>query len=121
MYSRLSRLIVLLAMLVCLPLNGLAASIMPACDAHGQAMVMHADADQADAMPGCDHHETKSPSAKTPCEKCFSCHIVTAQAIVPFAFTMLAMAASPKFSATIAEKPQSVSSFLFRPPISSFA
>lgn len=121
MYSRLSRLIVLFAMLVCLPLNGLAASTMPACDAHGQAMVMHADADQADMMPGCDHHETKSPSAKTPCDKCFSCHIVSAQAIVPFAFTMMAMATSLKFSAAIAEKPQSVPSFLFRPPISSFA
>ena len=121
MYSRLSRLIVLFAMLVCLPLNGLAASTMPACDAHGQAIVMPADADQADAMPGCDHHETKSQSAKIPCDKCFSCHVVTAQAIVPFAFTVQAMVASTKFSAAIAEKPQSVSSSLFRPPISSFS
>lgn len=121
MYSRLSRLIVLITMLVCLPLNGLAASTMPACNAHGQDMVMHADADQMDAMPDCDHHETKSQSAKTPCDKCFSCHVVTAQAIVPFAFTVLAMVASTKFSAAIAEKPQSVSSFLFRPPISFFA
>lgn len=121
MYSRLSRLIVLFAMLVCLPLNGLAASTMPACEVHGQTMVMHADADQMDAMPGCDHHESKPQSGKTPCDKCFACHMASSQAVIPFAFSMQVMTATPKFSVVMAEKPQSVSSSLFRPPILAFA
>lgn len=121
MYSRLSRLIVLFAMLVCLPLNGLAASAMPACEVHGQTMAMHADADQMDAMPGCDHHESKQKSGNTPCDKCFACHMASAQAIIPFAFSMQVMAVTRKFSVVMAEKPQSVSSSLFRPPILAFA
>jgi hypothetical protein len=114
-------LIVLFAMLVCLPLNGLAALAMPACEAHGQAMVMHADAGQMDAMPGCYHHDTKPQSGKIPCDKCFFCHIASAQAVIPFAFSMQMMAATRKFSAAMIEKPQSISSSLFRPPITALA
>lgn len=121
MYSRLSRLIVLFAMLTCLPLNGLAAVTMPACDAHGQSTTMHADDDQMKAMPGCDHHESKPQSGKTPCDKCLSCHVVSAQAIAPFALSMPMMAMTTKFFAVSAEKLPSVSSSLFRPPISTFA
>lgn len=121
MYSRLSRLIVLFAMLVCLPLNGLAASTMPACEMHGQTMAMHADADQMNAMPGCDHHESKPQPGKTPCDKCFACHMSSAQAIIPFVMPMQAMVAIQKFSVAPAEIPQSVSSSLFRPPIPAFA
>jgi hypothetical protein len=121
MYSRLSRLIVLFAMLVCLPLNGLAALAMPACEVHGQTMVMHADADQAGAMPGCDHHESESQSGKTPCDKCLSCHMASTQAVIPFTFSMQVITATQKFIAALAQKPQSVTSFLFRPPIPAFA
>lgn len=121
MYSRLSRLIVLFAMLVCLPLNGLAASTMLACDMHGQTIAMHADADQMNAMPGCDQHESKPQSGKTPCDKCFACHMSSAQAIISFVLPMQAMAAIQKFSVVMAEMPQSVSSSLFRPPILAFA
>ena len=121
MYSKLSRLIVLFAMLVCLPLNGLAASTMPACEVHGQGMVMHADADQMAAMPGCDDHHSQQKSENTPCDQCFSCHLAAAQAIMPSALSMQVMVAVRKFSAVMAEKPQSVSFSLFRPPISAFA
>jgi len=121
MYFKLSRLIVLFAMLVCLPLNGLAALAMPACEAHGQAMVMHADDGQTDAIPGCDHHDTKPQSGKTPCDKCFTCHMASAQAVIPFAFSMQVIDATRKFSAVMVEKPQSISTSLFRPPILAFA
>ena len=122
MHSKLTRIIVLFAMLLVLPLNGLAALAMPACDMHGQDMVMHADDGQMDAMPGCDHHESKhSPSGKTPCDKCLSCHMASAQAIIPFAFAMQGLVAIREFPPAMAEKPQSVSSSLFRPPIPAFA
>jgi hypothetical protein len=115
------RLLVLFAMLVSLPLNGLAAITMPACDAHGTAMKMHMDAEQMAAMPDCDHHEPEAPSGKTACDQCFSCHVVSAQALVPIILSLPEMAIALKFSAAIAEKPQSVVSSLFRPPISVLA
>jgi len=121
MYSKLSRLIVLFAMLVCLPLNGLAALAMPACETHGQTMVMHADDGRMDAMPGCGHHDTKPQSGKTPCDKCFSCQMPSAQAIIPFFLSVNVAVAAQQFSAVMAEKSQSISSSLFRPPITTFA
>lgn len=122
MYSGISRFIVLFAMLVCLPLNGLAAIAMPACAAHGQTMMLHADSLQMDAMPGCNHHdESRSSHGKTPCDHCFSCHMASAQAIFPLAFAVHALAADQSFSAVMAATPQSPSSSLFRPPILTFA
>ena len=121
MHSKLTRVIVLFAMLLVLPLNGLAALAMPACDMHGQGMVMQADDGQMDAMPGCDHHESKHSSGKTPCDKCLSCHMASAQAIIPFAFALQGLVAIREFSPAMVEKLQSVSSSLFRPPIPAFA
>ena len=111
----------LFVMLVCLPLNGQAALAMPACEAHDQTMVMHVDAGQMDAMPGCGHHDTKPQSGKIPCNNCFSCHMASAQAIIPFFLSVNVAVAAQQFSAVMAEKPQSISSSLFRPPITAFA
>ena len=121
MYPKLSRLIVLFAMLVCLPLNGMAALVMPACETHGQAMVMHAEDGKMDAMPGCGHHDTKPQSGKAPCDKCFSCQMPSAQAITPFFLSVSVAVDVQQFSAVMAKKPQSISSSLFRPPITTFA
>lgn len=121
MHSKFSRLVVLFVLLVCLPLQGAAAVAMPACQAHGQKVEVHVNADQTDAMSGCDHHAAKQESENTSCDQCFFCFLGSVQAIISFVFPVQVMAGTQKFSIGVAEKPQSVSSLLFRPPILAFA
>jgi hypothetical protein len=121
MYSKLSRLITLFAILVCLPLQGLAAVTMPSCQAHGQQMEMHIDADQSGDMSYCDHHDSDQPSKNAPCDKCFSCYLSAAQAIIPFNISIELDGVTPKVTGPVAEIPDSFTSSLFRPPRSTFA
>lgn len=121
MYSRLNRLIVLVLMLLCLPLNGLAALTMPACAAHDQASAVSAAAGDRMAMHDCEHHAGKQQSGKTPCDKCLSCHMLSAQAIPLPAFAVPELHAVTRYSVVSAEKPQPFSSSLFRPPIATGA
>lgn len=121
MYSKLTRLIVLFAMLASLPSQGLAAVTMPFCQAHGETMAMHADGDQAKAVSHCGDHDAGHKSGKVPCDKCLACHLSTAQAIIQFALLVNVAVAAQEFSGMPSEKPQSISSSLFRPPILAFA
>lgn len=95
MYRKLAWLIMLFSVLVCLPLQGLAAVTMSACQSHGhQEKEMHADAAGWVAEHGHDRHHAQSDSAchhqhgdKTPqkpaCDNCFNCHLSVGQAIIP--------------------------------------
>lgn len=107
----------LLVVLICLPLQGLAVVTMPACHAHGPGMGMHVDADQAvGAMAHCDEHEPDQPPANTPCDKCFHCFLGAAQAIMPAAITLAVSGNASVTAGLIAEIHESFFSSPFRPP-----
>ncbi|CAG4884963.1 conserved exported protein of unknown function [Georgfuchsia toluolica] len=122
MYSRLSRLMTLFAILICLPLQGLAAVTMPSCQAHGQKMEMQATTGEMADMSHCDHHHNGKPQPKkAPCDKCFACYLSTAQAIIPFVMSVKASGASPMNDGLTREIPEPVPSSLFHPPRSILA
>lgn len=113
MYSKLTRLITLFALLICLPLQGLAAVTMPSCQMHGQKMAMQAD---AVAMSHCNHHSKEQPSKQVPCDKCFSCHLSAAQTMIPFNISVVSGGVAPMIANITQEVPDAVPSSLFHPP-----
>lgn len=134
MHSKLARLVTLLAILVCLPLQGLAAVTMPACQAHGQEMELHAVAGQAQASDNfdhhsyaknsvdCDHHHDKAPQSKnSPCDKCFSCYLSATQAISPHHLTVDALGVAVMVAAPLVDMSDAHPSSLYHPPRSAFA
>ena len=133
MHSKLTRMITFLTILVCLPLQGLAAVAMPACQAHGQKMAMHADADQAQASDDCDHHEVKHSadcdhqhdkapqSNNSPCDKCFSCYLSVTQAVFPQLLTVDALGVTVMVAAPLANMREALPSSLYHPPRPTFA
>jgi hypothetical protein len=122
MHSKLSRVMTLLAILVCLPLQGLAAVTMPSCQAHQQSMEMHADAGDMMDMSHCGHHHDGNPQAKkAPCDKCFACYLSAAQALVSYSTPFMAHGASPMVAGLVKEVQNPVPSPLFHPPRPTFA
>lgn len=122
MRFRLTRLFTLLAILICLPLQGLAAVTMPSCQAHGQKMEVHVDADQSEFTSHCGHHhDGDQPSSNAPCDKCFYCHLNVTQAIIPFSLLLEVNGVAPMVSGLIAGIPETVPSSPFHPPRSTFA
>lgn len=121
MYYKLSRLITLFVILACLPLQGLAAVTMPSCQMHDSKAVMYVGADHSGNMSHCDHHNADQPTKKTPCDKCFACHSIVAQAITPFNISVEFSGSSPMFTSQMTEIPDTVPSSLFHPPRLTFA
>lgn len=121
MYSRLIRTIALFAVLICLPLQGLAAVTMPACQAHSQKMEMQADAGHTEGMSHCDQHNSSQPAKNTSCDKCSYCFLSAAQAIIPFNGAVELNGIGLMVARLIAKIPDSVPSSLFHPPKSIFA
>lgn len=120
MCSKLIRLIVLFAMLVCIPLQGLAAITMPACQIHSPKVEMHVG-DQLDSMPHCDHHGSKQPSKNTSCNECTYCFLTVAQAITPSKITIEFNSDTVTFTDPVARIPDLVPSTLFHPPRSALS
>src|SRR5450830_637439 len=121
MFSKLTKLVVLLALMVCLPLQGLAAVTMPSCQAHDTKMEMHIGAGHADSMEHCEHHAANHATKKSPCDKCLSCYLSVAQAIIPFNIVFDLSAANPMFDTLILVTLNSVPSLHFRPPRTTLA
>ena len=117
---RIIRSLVALALLLCLPLQGLAAT--------ADHMLMPPDASVAASMPAMDAgtndhcmqhaHDAQPKKSDTACDKCFSCHISIAQALMPFMASFELGAAGVAVPAAAAEKPSTLIFPLFRPPIS---
>ncbi|OIQ84900.1 hypothetical protein GALL_332600 [mine drainage metagenome] len=122
MHSKLNRLIMLFAILICLPLQGLAAVTMPSCHVHDQKMEMHVDADHSEVMSHCDHHHDGDHSNKnTPCDKCFSCYLSATMAMISFNISVELNGVSPMVAGPALEISDLVPSPLFHPPRSTFA
>ena len=95
---------------------------MPFSQVDGQKVEMHMDAGQAGDMSHCgSHHDGNQQSKNVPCDKCFSCYLSAAQAIIPFSISVELSGAGPMVSGLIAEIPDTVPSSLFHPPRSIFA
>ncbi len=116
-----SRLIMLFVMLVCLPLQGLVAVTMSSCQMHDAKMEMNMDVSHSDDMSHCNHHNAHQPTNKTPCDKCLTCHLSIAQAIIPFNTPLELNGVAPMFTGQTAEIPDSALSSLFHPPRLIFA
>lgn len=120
MRSRFWRTLVFVVMLACLPLQGLAALTMPACQMHNQSSdLQHSmDADQDMDMAHCDHHPASNHQpTKSACEKCVSCFLSLSQAIIPGGTAVTAVSATERFAAPAETVTDSILTSLFRPPI----
>ena len=114
------RSIVTLALLLCLPLQGLAAAAaLPMAMTHGEPQVVAA-ASTDHAMHHCAQgaHDTQPAKSGTTCDKCFSCHISIAQALMPYAAGFAPNAAGIEVGGIAADKPATLIFPFFRPPIS---
>lgn len=122
MKTNLIKFITLFIMLVCLPLEGMAAVAMPNCQMHDpHQMTVNADMDNMDDMAHCDHHDTAKPAKNVACDKCLSCHLSVAQAIIPFNIPLEFSGALPMYCTEITEVPDTAPPSLFHPPRQTFA
>ncbi|PPC96000.1 MAG: hypothetical protein CTY32_07125 [Methylotenera sp.] len=109
-------------MLICLPVEGMAAVAMPNCQMHDtQQMQVNADMSNMDDMAHCDHHDSAKPAKNVTCDKCLPCHLSVAQAIIPFNTPLEFSGALPMYSTDISEVPDTVPPSLFHPPRQTFA
>jgi hypothetical protein len=116
MHSRPSRIVTLLAILICLPLQGLAAVTMPSCQIHDQKTEMHFDANNSQSMAHCSHHhDDRQKSKNSSCNKCINCYLV-ATAIIPFSMLLIINGVTPLVAAPVADIPDSLQTSLFHPP-----
>ncbi len=121
MRFKLTKFIVLLALMVCLPLQGLAAVTMPSCQAHDTKTEMHLGTNHSDTMAHCEHHDSNHVTKKAPCDKCLSCYLSIAQAIIPVNIAFDLSVANPMFDAPILASLNSVPSSHFHPPRATLA
>lgn len=109
-------------MLICLPLEGMAAVAMPDCPKHEpHKMMVVADMSNMNDMAHCDHHDSAQPAENVTCDKCLPCHLSVAQAIIPFNTPLEFSGALPMYSTEITEVPDTVPPSLFHPPKQTFA
>jgi len=104
-------------MLICLPLEGMAAVAMLNCQMHNpQQMMVAADMNNIADMAHCDKHDSEKPANNATCDKCLPCHLNVAQAIILFNTSLEFSGALPMYSTQITEIPDTVPSSLFHPP-----
>lgn len=114
--SKFIRVVMLFVILVCLPLQGLAAVTMAACQTHDQSMQMSVDADSSDDMSHCNYQTSDHTTKKSACDKCLTCHISVAQAIIPVNILVEFSGMTPVPSNLAEQASDSVSSPPFHPP-----
>lgn len=125
MRNRLTKLILLLVLTICLPLQGLAAISMASCQAHDTQLEMQINANATDNMDHCknhrqndsDHHSSK----KSSCDKCITCYLSVAQAIIPFHASFDLGATNATFTTVVLAKLNPVPSPHFHPPRTTLA
>ena len=115
MRSKFIRLILLFAMLICLPLQGLASVIMPACQMHSSKMEMHLDTTDGD-MSHCSMHKSDSAPKTTPCDKCNYCYLGAAQAIIILNIPIHMDGIAPMFTSLTTVISDPIPTSFFHPP-----
>jgi hypothetical protein len=125
--KRFAKFIAVFALVICLPLEGLAAVTMPVCDAPcGASHAMTMQADDANGMAGMSHcnqamsHHCNMghKSDKSTCNQCNACSLSAAHAVLDYALPSVTVISSDAvLSGLEITKPTAVSTSLFRPPI----
>lgn len=106
-------------MLICLPLEGIAAVTMLNCQMHDQHQTK-VGADMRN-VTHCEHDDTAKPDKNVTCEKCLPCHLSVAHAIIPLNTPLEFSGVLPMFSTEFTEVPDTVSYLPFHPPKQTFA
>jgi hypothetical protein len=119
---RLYRWIIAVLLMLCLPLQGMAAVALPMGMAHESAIEI---SKPAQANETADQHcmqqaqdEDKSKQSATPCDNCFTCHIIVAQALMPATAQIHIEQGSMPVDLSIGDKVAFLTFPFFRPPIS---
>ena len=100
----------------------MAAVAMPNCHMHDtHQMMVVADMGNMDEMAHCDHPEGAKPSNNVTCDKCLTCHLSVAQAIIPSDLSLKFSGALAMYSTETSEIPDTVPTSLFHPPKQIFA
>jgi hypothetical protein len=114
------RLWIIATLMLCLPLQGMAAIALPMGMSHEAVVAMNMQ-DMESMSDHCKQHEQpdaqpeKSTSA---CDQCFSCHLSVAQALTPFATDFHPVSAGVLAFAVSGNKVAILTFPFFRPPIS---
>lgn len=125
MRNRLTKLIILLVLTICLPLQGLAAASMASCQTHAAKVAAPINSSASDNMDHCknhsknysDHHSSK----KTSCDKCITCYLSVAQAIIPFHVSFDLSTTNATVTTVVLAKINPVPSPHFHPPRTTLA
>lgn len=120
MNFRLYKSIVFFTMLVCLPLQGLAAITMPGCAMNESSVELHVDADNVDSMHNC-HNDDNQPSKSTFGNKCSYCFLTLSHAITPFNISVELDSSTALFSDMFAKIPDLVPTSPYTPPRSALS
>ena len=130
--SKSIKFILAVMMMICLPLQGMAAAVMPFGMAHqdmaADVTAMHQGDGQMDhAMSAdmgkhhCLDHHTKSSPGKSTCDKSAHCPLCAIQAIITTDLNVGPDTGSQPHPGLATHKPQSIPTPLFRPPRSILA
>lgn len=117
--QKLIRLLVVVLLALCLPLQGVAGITMPAC-AEQQAP-LELTADEAAMSSHCMHEERmheerQQQGGKTLNAKCYACHLGIAQAIAPHALTIADAGAVASYFEGAAGEYRTLLSTPYHPP-----
>jgi len=119
---RLYRWIIAVLLMLCLPLQGMAAVAMPIGMSHGAVPVASQHTMQADTTdPHCMQHaedEAQVDQSAAPCDNCFTCHISVSQALMPVTAEIHAVPGTMPAGLFIGDKIALLTFPVFRPPIS---
>lgn len=121
MKTKIVKKIIILIMLICLPIEGMAAVAMPNCQMHDPHQMVSTDMSNMDDMTHCDHHDSTKSAKNVTCDKCLPCHLSVAQAITPLNTPLEFSGALPMYSSEVTEVPDNVPPSLFHPPRQTFA
>ena len=128
MHSKLIRYVTVFIMLICLPLQGMAAVAMPACQAHGEKLAMHTIVNESDTQfdavhhqvessSNCDQHTTDNQQAKSStCDKCFFCYLSATQGVIPLIISINVIGAATTTAAPLAASSSAFAIPPYHPP-----
>jgi hypothetical protein len=103
----------LFAMLICLPLEGLASVTIPSCQMHTSKMQMTTAQED---MTHCGMHKSDIAPKSTPCDKCTYCFLNAAQAIIMLNHPIYMDGISPMFTSLTAVISDPIPTSFFHPP-----
>lgn len=121
--SRLYRWIIAVLLMLCLPLQGMAAVALPIGMTHetpAQVVAFEQAAHQDEMSDHCmqhAHHDVQPEKSSSACDNCFTCHITISQALMPATAQIHLIPAGVLAGISIGDKIATLTFPFFRPPI----